>query len=92
VQEKSEVKIRIPAGIEEGVQLRVAAEGDAGETEAIAAGTELWKRRAVLDADWPLSSRAINQRFADLRDVLQRIHDVESRAIAALRTVRDRIA
>lgn len=34
VQEKSEVTIRIPAGIEEGVQLRVAGEGDAGDVGA----------------------------------------------------------
>jgi len=34
VQEKSEVTIRIPAGIEEGVQLRVAGEGDVGDVGA----------------------------------------------------------
>jgi len=34
IQEKSEIVIRIPAGIEEGVQLRVAGEGDAGDVGA----------------------------------------------------------
>lgn len=33
-QERQEVEIRIPAGIEEGVQLRVAGEGDAGDAGA----------------------------------------------------------
>jgi hypothetical protein len=70
----------------------VAAEGDAGASEALAAATELWKRRAALDADCPLSSRAIDQRFADMSDVLRRIHDVEARAVTALSMVRDRIA
>lgn len=34
VQEKNEVEIRIPAGIEEGVQLRVTGAGDVGEKGA----------------------------------------------------------
>jgi molecular chaperone DnaJ len=33
-QEKNEIEIRIPAGIEEGVQLRVTGEGDVGERGA----------------------------------------------------------
>ena len=33
-QKKSEILIRIPKGIEEGVQLRVAGEGDVGEKDA----------------------------------------------------------
>jgi len=34
IQEKSEIELRIPAGIEEGVQLRVTGEGDVGEKGA----------------------------------------------------------
>ncbi|MEM6674121.1 MAG: molecular chaperone DnaJ [Planctomycetota bacterium] len=34
VQKRTEVEIRVPAGVEEGVQLRVAGEGDAGPSGA----------------------------------------------------------
>jgi molecular chaperone DnaJ len=34
IQEKSEIKIAIPAGIEEGVRLRVPGQGDAGDANA----------------------------------------------------------
>lgn len=34
IQEKNEIELRIPAGIEEGVQLRVTGEGDVGEKGA----------------------------------------------------------
>lgn len=66
----------------------LAADGDGGAAEAEAAATELWKRHAVLDADCPLAFSAVEQRFAAMSSILQRIHDIEARAIAGLAAAR----
>ncbi len=69
----------------------VAGDGDGGADEAAAAGTELWKRRAALDAECPLAPDAVEQRFSEMGDTLLRIHDVESRALSGLAAVRQQL-
>jgi len=70
----------------------LAADGDAGATEAHAAGLELWELRAAVDAECPLEDGDILARFAAMGGVLADIHDTEVRALDALTAAREEIA
>ena len=62
----------------------IASDGDGGQDEASAAATELWKLRTQLDAECPLDDDAAQALFVRMGDVIGRIHEVETAAIADL--------
>jgi hypothetical protein len=66
----------------------IAADGDHGQAEASAAGAELWKLRTELDAECPLGDDAVRALFARMSEVIERIYEVETAAVADLARLR----
>lgn len=62
----------------------IAADGDDGQAEASAAAAELWKLRTALDVECPLDDRAAQALFGRMGEVIERIYEVETTAIAEL--------
>jgi hypothetical protein len=74
------------------IRQALAADGDAGAAEALAAGVDLWELRTAVDAECPLEDDDIVARFAAMGGLLADIHDTEVRALDALAAARDEVA